>query len=101
MALTNDRLQWSNTFHIGVREVQVIVHTARLHPRFYSSIEHLDRLVAMENALWFNYHTAGNIWYSFVIMSTRALLTRAATRQFYRSMAPLHQERVNILVQLL
>ena len=102
MATTNAQLQWHANFHfrVLVSEVQVIVEKARLYPGFYS-IDHLDHLVAMEPALWINNLRLGNLRYGHIYTSVRATLTRISTRQFYRTMTPYHQERVNLLAQLL
>ena len=78
----------------------MLICTTRFYLGFYN-VEHMDQLVAMEHALWLNTHTSSNLHYNHVYTSARAPISRAATRQFYRAMAPLHQERVNLLVQFL
>ena len=97
-----NRQQWSSNFHIGVlfQEVSNIVSIANLYPGFYS-IHDLDRLMEIQEELWENQHLTGNHRFGYIWRSQRARITRAQTRAFYQSMAPLHQARVSILAELL
>ena len=99
----HNRQQWERNFYFGVLvgEVQGLIYSARITLGFYP-IDHLDRLETMDHAIWwYNDYTAKNLRYQYECSRRRARQTRSASRTFYRALARLHQERVNILVQLL